>query len=250
MARQPLARVLMLCSAFVAAALIPVRADLASDLARISVEAAGGVKAHEELHSFRAFGVTRVGDKEASFLLHAARPNRLRIETLGARGTLMRAFDGVHAPWKREGFVSPPRRLGEEEEREFLRETEFDQPLYDWERRGVSLDYAGEATVDGRLCYKLLAVFKLTQSVTLFLDAETHLIVRREETRRLKSGREIVVANVFSRFEPVAGVLLPRKIETIVDGELAYETQIQAIVPNPDLPADYFSPPAEEWPKR
>jgi len=224
-------------------------ADLAADIARVGVEAAGGAKAHAGLHSFRAVGVTRVGDRELSFILHAARPNRLRIETLGDRGTLVRAFDGVHAPWSRAGLLGPARRLGDEDEREFLRETEFEQPLYDWERRGVGLDYAGESLVDGRPCQKLLAVLRHTQVLTLHVDAETHLVVRRDETRRLKGGREIVVETHYGDFKETAGLLLPRQIRVVVDGRLANETRIDAIDPNPELPADLFGPPAPDWPK-
>jgi hypothetical protein len=225
-------------------------ADLAADIARVSVEAAGGAKAHAALRSFRAVGTTRVGDQEVSFVLHAARPDRLRIETLGDKGNLIRAFDGVHAPWKRVGLLEPPKRLGEAEEREFLRETDYEQPLYDWERRGVSLDFAGEAVVDGRPCQKLLAVFKHTQPVTLYVDDETHLVIRRDETRRLKGGRAIVIETRFGEFRETAGVMLPRRVRTIIDGKLNDETRIEAINPNPSLPADFFRPPAPDWPKR
>ncbi len=224
-------------------------ADLAADIARVSVEAAGGAKAHAALRSFRAVGTTRVGDKEASFILHAARPNLLRIEALGEKGNLVRGFDGVHVPWMRAGLLGPPKRLGEEEEREFLRETDFEQPLYDWERRGVALDYAGEVELDGRSCQKLLAVFGHTRLVTLYVDSETQLVVRRDETRRLKNGGESVVETHYADFRKTADVLLPRLLRTIVDGKLVNETRIEAINANPELPAGFFSPPAAEWPK-
>ncbi len=225
-------------------------ADLAEDIARVSVEAAGGAKAHEALRSFRASGVTRVGGREASFILHAARPNLLKIESLGDRANLVRSFDGVHAPWKRVGLLGAPRRLGEAEEREFLREADYEQPLYDWAARGVGLDFAGATEVDGRPCQKLLAVFQHTRIVTLYVDDATHLVVRRDERRRLKGGREVLVETRFDDYRETAGVLLPRRIRTIVDGEPTDETLIEAINPNPDLPADFFSPPAPDWPKR
>lgn len=249
MARFSVFRRIFLCSLLVAAGAGRLAADLAADLARISVEAAGGAKAHEALRSFRAVGTTKVGGREVSFILHAARPNKLRIEALGDKGNLVRSFDGVHAPWKRNGLLGEPRRLAEGEAQEFLRETEFDQPLHDYERRGVSLDYAGEAVVDGRPCQKLLAVFRHTQTVTLYVDDETRLVTRRDEKRRLRGGREVVVETHFSDFQETAGVLLPRRVRTIVDGELVDDTRIDAINPNPELPADFFSPPAANWPK-
>lgn len=224
-------------------------ADLAADLARVSVEAAGGAKAHAALRSFRAVGVTRVGGQEVSFILHARRPNRLRVEALGDKGNLVRSFDGVHAPWKRTGLLGPPQRMSAAEEQEFLRETDFEQALYDWEGRGVTLDYAGEGVEEGRTCQKLLAVFHHTQTVTLYIDDETHLVVRRDEKRRLRGGRDILVETHFSDFRDTAGVLLPRRVRTVVDGKAADDTRIEAINPNPELPADFFSPPSASWPK-
>lgn len=243
-------RAIVFCVLLAAAGAGRAVADLAADLARVSVEAAGGAKAHEALRSFRAVGTTRVGEQEVSFILHAARPDRLRVEVLGDKGNLVRAFDGVHAPWKRSGLLGPPERLAPGEELEFLRETDYEQPLHEWERRGVGLDYAGEAVVDGRVCQKLLAVLGHTRTVTLYVDDETHLVTRRDERRRLRGGREIVVETHFSDFRETAGVLLPRRVRTIADGKLADDTRIEAINPNPDLPGDFFSPPAPDWPKR
>jgi len=243
-------RAVFLC-AFVAL-VVPGRAvaDLAADIAKISLEAAGGAKAHEALRSFRAVGTTRVGEQEVSFILHAARPNRLRVEVLGDKGNLVRASDGVHAPWKRSGLLGLPERLAPGEESEFLREADYEQPFHEWERRGVSLDYAGETVVGGRLCQKLLAVLGHTRMVTYYVDDETRLVIRRDEKRRLRGGREVVVETHFSDYRETAGVLLPRRVRTIVDGELADDTRIEAINPNPDLPEDFFSPPARDWPKR
>lgn len=242
-------RLLLMCAFLLSAGAGRMAADLAADLARISVEAAGGAKAHAALRSFRAVGVTKVGDQELSFILHAERPNRLRIETLGDAGTLVRGFDGVHAPWRRSGLFDAPQRLAAGEERGFARDAEFEQPLHDWERRGLSLDYAGEANLEGRTCRKLLVVARDSRMTTLYLDDETRLVVRRDETRRLKGGREIVIETHYGDYQETAGVLLPRRLRVVVDGKTANETRIETINANPDLPAGFFAPPAPDWPK-
>lgn len=249
MFRRSLLRLLFACAFLLSAGAARLAADLAADLARIGVEAAGGAKAHEALRSFRAVGVTRVGDQEVSFILHAERPNHLRIETVGDKANLVRSFDGVHAPWKRVGLLTPPQRLGPADERDFIAEADYEQPLYNWERRDVSLDFAGEATTDGRPCQKLLAVFNHTQVATLYIDDDTHLVIRRDDVKRVKN-REIVIETHYGDFRNTAGVLLPRSLRTIVDGRLLNETRIEAINANPELPVGFFSPPAPDWPKR
>lgn len=226
----------------------PLAADLAADLARISVEAAGGAQAHQALHSFRATGATRVGEREVNFLLYAARPRSLRIETLGEKGSLVRAFDGVHAPWKKDDPLRPPRRLGRDEERDFLLDADFDNPLHDFARRGISLDYAGETVIDGRPCQKLLAVLHHTDVVTLYVDDETRLVTRRDQAKKVR-GRDVVIETHYSEFKETAGVRLPRRIRTVVEGRVLNDTRIDGIDANPPLPPDFFAPLVDDWPK-
>jgi hypothetical protein len=223
-------------------------ADLADDVAQVSIEAAGGAKAHAALRSFKAEGVTVLGGKEVEFILYAARPRSVRIETLGEKTSLVRAYDGVHAPWKKDDPTKPPRRLGRQEEHDFLLESDFDQPLFDYEARKISLDYAGEAQVDGRPCLKLLATVRFADVMTLYIDDETHLLVRRDREER-RGGKTIRLETHYSDFKKVAGVRLPRRIRTLADGVLLHETRIKDYDANPDLPADFFRPPVRDWPR-
>lgn len=230
-----------------AAGALRLAADLAGDIARVSVEAAGGPRAHSALHSFRAEGVTLVGEAEVAFILYAARPRGVRIETLGEKTSLVRAYDGAHAPWKKDDAAKPPRRLGRREERDFMLEADFDQPLFDYQARQISLDYGGEGTVEGRPCLKLLATVRFTEVLTLYIDSESHLLVRRDREEQ-RDGKTVVVETHYADYKKVAGVRLPRRIRTLADGRLLHETRIKDYDANPDLPADFFSPPVADWP--
>lgn len=224
-------------------------AELAADLARVSVEASGGLSAHAALRGLRATGVTRVGAREVAFTLYSERPDRVRIETTSEGRTLVRAYDGVHAPWKKDDLLAPPRQLAATEVRDFLIDADFDSPLYMPERRNISLDYAGESMSEGRKCQKLLAVVRFTDALTLYVDDETHLLVRRDITKRVR-GRQVVVETHFSDFSPVSGVLMPRRIRTVVEGRELHETKIGSWTANPELPEGFFAPPVADWPRQ
>lgn len=223
-------------------------ADLAADLAQISVENTGGAKAHASLKSFRATGVTKVGDKKIEFILYAARPRSVRIETVGEKGSLVRAFDGVLAPWKKDDPAQPPRRLGRAEEKDFILDADFDSPLYDYTARKISLDHAGTVVIDGKTHHKLLATLRFTDLVTLYLDAETMLLVRRD-VRKSVRGQAAVFETHYGDFTKVNGVLLPRRIRSQVEGRVLHETVIEEYWANPPLSADFFAPPSKNWPK-
>lgn len=221
-----------------------VRADLAADVARIAVEMAGGEAAHEELRVLRATGVTRVGEVEVPFILYMERPDRVRIETVGERGSLVRAYDGVLAPWKKEDALAGPRRLGSAEQRQFIREAEFDSPLYQAVKRGVSLDYAGRAMLDGVLAHRLLATMRGGDLATLYVDPATYLLVRRD----VRAG-SVTIELHYGDYRPVAGVLLPWRVRAVEDGRVLHETVIEDYAANPELPEGFFSPPVADWPK-
>jgi hypothetical protein len=223
-------------------------ASYVEDVARVQLEAAGGQEAHAALRSLRATGVTRISGQELPFILYAARPRSVRIETIGATGTLVRAFDGVHAPWQKRELVGAPTRFARGTEDDFTAEAEFDSLFYDRKARGIELEEAGSAEVDGRPCLRLLATVRLTEAYTLYLDEETMMVVRRDQ-RKSQAGRTVVVETYYSEFRPVAGVMLPFRIRVQVGGKIASETEISEMIANPETPPDFFSPPVAGWPR-
>ena len=231
-----------------AAGVSPARADFADDLSRVHLEAMGGREAQAALVGLRATGVTHISGKEVSFILYAARPRSIRIETLGETGTLVRVFDGVHAPWQKSDLLAPPIRLAEAAEGDFVMEAEFDDLLYDFRARGIELEDAGRAEVAGRSCIRLLATVRLTESYTLYVDEETLLVTRRDQRKTVR-GRMAVVETYFSDFRPVAGVLQPFRIRVQSGDRVITETEISEVVANPGVPADFFAPPVASWPK-
>lgn len=222
--------------------------DLAAEIAEISLSFAGGRDAHAALRGLRAQGYTLVAGQRVDFVLHAARPDLLRVETLDATGGLVRATDGVHLPW-RSLAGGPPLRMSDEEARDFIAEADFDSPFYEPERRGLTLTHLGAGELAGRPTQQLRLVDRTGQISVLHVDDETRMLVRREITRHA-GGRDHVIATEFAEFEPCAGVRLPRVIRTYVNKRLANETRITALEANPALPASLFLPPAADWPTR
>lgn len=225
------------------------RADLATDVALIALEAAGGAEAHERLTSLRATGVTRVGEVEVSFILYTARPDRVRVETLGERGSLVTAYDGVHLPWRKDDVMRPPRRLGREEELHFIWEAVFDPPYFKPVERGIGLDYAGRVESGGAFSHRLLATRAGGGLETLLIDVGSNRLVRRiVRTVSVTGEREVELH--YADFREVAGVVLPGRIRTVEAGRVLNETVIDEYVANPELPVDFFAPPVADWPRR
>jgi hypothetical protein len=221
------------------------RADRADMIARIHVEAIGGLMRINLLNTLEATGRVDIDGREMRFRLLAERPNRLRMETTVAGRRLVQGTDGVEAPWQyAAGETGGVSRLGGQTARDFAADAEFDDPLVDYAARGYVLDYAGETTIDGRKQFKLLVTRRLVDSYFLLVDAETYFITRRVTTQ-VRGGLETVRESVYEDFRPVGGVIMPHRIIVNIDGRRLHETVMETVTPNVRVPPGSFAPPEE-----
>lgn len=221
------------------------RAARDHELAQIHTEALGGRKRIEALSALRATGEVIAGGKRVRFTMIAARPDRIRLETEGGGRTLVQGTDGVEPPWEFDTGTWPPRYrdMAAANAATFKADAEFDDPLVSGEKRGYSIESAGEAEVDGRKLLRVLVSRKRAESFQLLLDPQSYLIILRVDQRQTAEGKPVLTVTRFDDFRPVSGVLLPHLVTMIVDGKATQTTRIDRIDPNPPTSADTFSRP-------
>ncbi|MBL9201160.1 MAG: hypothetical protein JNL39_11665 [Opitutaceae bacterium] len=209
--------------------------DRAAEWILLHRAAMGGAQRIEALASLRATGNVIVGAKRARFTLLAARPARIRLETMAEGRLVAQGTDGVDPPWEADLAATPPRSspMSRADARTFAAESEFDDPLVGGGARGFVLEDAGHLEEDGKRWPRLLVTRPHTDPFHLILDPVTFLIVRRLERRPTALGRPTEVVTRYSDFRPVEGVLLPHVLEVVADGRVAQRTEIERIEPNP-----------------
>lgn len=212
-------------------------ADFAADLVRIHVEAVGGRGKLDALKAIRATGTTRIAGARLDFVMWAQRPNRVRVETVGGEVRITRGYDGVNPPWIRLGDAKT-KVQSQADGADFVRDADFDDPLYEAQKRGIVLTYEGVSDVQGLKWSRVRATGPHGESL-LYLD-EAGLLVRRDATRIMR-GREVVEETYYSDFRPVAGVLLPHLVEVRVGNNILHETTLSKIEPNPIILTGFFS---------
>ncbi len=215
------------------------KVDFAADLARIHIEMIGGRDKVAALTGLRATGTTNISGGKLTFVLWAQRPNRVRVETLGGDIRITRGYDGVHPPWMRlaENHASeqPP-----EDAAVFIRDAEFDDPLYRAKERGLGLHYTGAVQVHG-IEWSRIEVTAPTGKAIWYLD-ESYMLVRRD-IKRVMRDKEVVEETYYSDFRSVSGVLLPHLIEVRVGNNVLHETKLEDIDANPFLLPEFFKRP-------
>lgn len=221
------------------------RADRAEELASIHLEVLGGKERLAALGAFRATGTVTMAGKRVRFTLVAARPNKFRLDIEGGGRTLVQGYAGFGEPWQFDTGVWPPRyqAMDAANAKRFIADAEFDDALVGGKARGFSLDFAGEVKMEARTFLRILATHRLAETYALLVDPTTYLIEYRIESHPSSLGRPQQIVTRFDQYQGVEGVLLPFKITTTVDGNVAQVMEIERIDPNHSLTPETFSRP-------
>ncbi len=215
----------------------------AADIARYHVEAIGGADRVRRLESYRAAGVARAGDQEMEVQLWAQRPNRVRIELSADGIVLSQGWDGENEPWVQAGRTNPAQAMPATMKQDFVIEAEFDDPLFEPERRGYVVDYAGEGEVAGRPVVKLVATRSASDQSTLYLAADSYFIVREDRVQRQLDGSRLASQTYYGDFRAVRGVILPHRMRVEAEGKVINDVVLHWMEGNPPLEDDWFAAP-------
>lgn len=217
-------------------------AQIGAEIAQQHAQRAGDRLA--ALTSLRAEGRITIAGETVAVVTLAQRPNRLRVETSTPARRVVQGTDGVNPPWishtDTKGGV--PQDMNEADARDFAESADFDGVLVDYAKKGYSVDYAGEEMIQERKAAKLLVMGPRDEIFFLWLDAQSHEIVKRL-VYRTRGDRRISIETLFKDFRPVGGVLQPHRIETSANGETIYVMVLEKMEANPIVAPGIFSKP-------
>lgn len=167
------------------------------------------------------------------------------MEAIDSQRNQTQAWDGRSPPWRQfrgPAGRSAPERMGPAEARVFTSDADFDDALVDALKQGGSIEFAGRENWRDRPVVKLLVTRELTRQTTVYLDAETYLILRSDSIRRMGDDRETRIETRFLGYQAVAGVLLPHRRVVTANGQPWLETVLEQVDANPLLPPGFFTP--------
>jgi outer membrane lipoprotein-sorting protein len=222
----------MLCLGMMLTLTVSGQAQLGHEIAAKYAARAGDRLA--ALTALRAEGRTFINGEVVPFTMIAQRPNRLRVESFTPMRRVVQVYDGTGVPWVSHTEVrhGAPQDMSESDAKEFIANADFDGPLIDFERKGYSVDYAGEEKIDGRRAFKLLLMNKSDDIFFLWLDVANYEIVKRT-VYRVFQDRRVAVDTYFKDFKAVGGVLQPHRVETVANGRQLYLMVVDRMEANP-----------------
>jgi hypothetical protein len=239
-----------LAALFLGCAAIPAAAQDAQSLIDKNLEARGGPAALAAIRNVTFEGRTIYpGDFELTYKeTHARIPgavaNRVDFTLQGL--DIIQAYDG-HSGWK----VNPlegrkdPEKMSADEARALADAALIEGPLLASRGDGSKVAYLGREDFDGTLAYKLKVTQKDGDEFVYWLDPDTFLEIKVQETRRIR-GAEQTNETELGDYEKVAGVYFPMSVETWPQGQESNRSRtiIASATANSDVPATYFTEPS------
>ena len=239
-----------LFAALLASATSPSNAQDAQTLIVKNLEARGGAAALDALKSVRFEGRTIFpGDFELSYKEARERLGRsaaIRYD-LGLQGLdVVQSYDGRGA-WKINPFQGrkDPEKMSADEARQLADAALIEGPLLASRDDGSRVQYLGREDFDGTLAYKLKVTQKDGDQFTYWLDPDTYLEIKVDETRRIRGALQTTETEL-GDYEKVAGVYYPMSVESWQQGQ---PNQRQKVIiatgaGNPSVPASFFAEPS------
>jgi hypothetical protein len=239
----------VLAALLIGTAAIPAAAQDAQSLVQKNLEARGGAAALAAIKSvsfqgrFIAPGDFELTYKETRANLGGATAGRV---DLGLQGLdVVQSYDGRGA-WKINPFQGrkDAERMSADETRSLADSELIDGPLLASLHDGSKVQYLGRDDFDGTLAYKLKVTQKDGDEFTYWLDPDTFLEIKIDESRRLRGALQTTEYEL-GDYEKVGGVYFPMSVESWPQGQ---QNQRQRIIvasgtANPPVNASFFAEP-------
>jgi hypothetical protein len=131
---------------------------------------------------------------------------------------------------------------------DYLRRRQFslEWVLRKWLKQpGLALFYEGSAIANQKPSEQVSLVSAQNESVTLFIDATTHLPLKKSYTWRDPADRlRNTEDEVYDNYRPIQGVMTPFSVSRLLNGEMTSQRFINSVSYNQNLPDSLFEPGA------
>jgi hypothetical protein len=245
-----------LFAALLLGAAAPAFAQDAQSLLARNLEARGGAAALSAIRSVSFQGrMIFPGDFELSYKETRARlgiadASRADLSLQGL--DLVQSYDG-RGGWRINPFQGrkDAERMSADEARSVADSSLIDGVLLASRSDGSRVEYLGREDFDGTLAYKLKVTQKDGDEFVYWLDPDTYLEIKVDETRRIR-GAEQTTETELGDYEKIAGVYFPMSIESWSEGQSNQRQRVMIASGSANGPveASFFAEPGAQPTRR
>ena len=184
---------------------------------------------------------------EFSFKRIGMRPDKFRLEADIMGQKMVQAYDGTEgwmiAPWM---GTTDPQDIPTDQLKPMKKEADFDGVLFKYEEKGITLEYEGIEDVEGSDAHKIKATYKDGDEVSIFIDAESFVMLKMEQVMPSMMGGEALTETFMSNYKMVEGMAIAYSIETKVQGQVTAQIKIETVEYDTEIDESIFVRPAKK----
>ncbi len=220
----------------------------ARELIEKNIEATGGMKKLDSIQSSLSHGKALAQGMEFPFVMRQIRPNmmRLEVEIMGMK--MIQAYDGD------KGWVINPmagitvaQEMGELENKSFKFQANMEGPLFNYKEKGYTVEYIGEADVEGTPVYHLRLDTNDDMVLDMYMDQEYYLLIKLSST--VTWEEQVIESDTYmSDFQEVDGVVMPFSMETRMGETTVNQIVIETVEYGVEFDNSIFAMPVAEAP--
>ncbi len=197
---------------------IPGVSQTSEEIIQKMIEAGGGKKALENIHDSTLTGTMEITQSgyTGELTVYKKEPDKMRydLEIMGM--VITQAFDGSSAWWTNPqtgATEEMPANEAEEMKREALPTVAILNP----EKYGLSFEYKGKESVDGKDHYIIQQTYADGFTLNLYVDCSTYLVTKSKGTLNSPMG-EVELEQIASDYKKVNGLMVAHKVVTYING--------------------------------
>jgi hypothetical protein len=204
----------------------------------------GGGKFWKNIESTRQIGIVSIEGMDLPCMILQARPNLMYIElTLDTvnHQKIVDAYDGKTA-WSRNPLsLSLVPIIKDSIETKEVAADAFEDELVDYEAKGHKIRLDSTEEINGKKCFRLILSRKVGDEKEFLINTDNFsLMVIRSFVGGKKDKPIELYLNSYK--EVAGGLLLPKTMEVMVNGEVMRSIKIDKVEVNPTFDKKIFSP--------
>ncbi len=203
----------------------------------------GGGKFWKNIESTRQTGIVSIEGQDLPCMILQARPNLMYIElTLDTvnHQKIVDAFDGKTA-WSRNPFsLSLVPVIKDSLETKEVAADAFEDELVNYEAKGHTIRLDSTEIINGKKCFRLVLSRKTGDEKVYLINTDNFSLMVIRSFVGIK--KEPIELYLNSYKEVAGGLLLPKTMEVMVNGEVMRTIKIDKVEVNPTFDKKIFSP--------
>ncbi|MBU1014422.1 MAG: outer membrane lipoprotein-sorting protein [Bacteroidetes bacterium] len=181
---------------------------------------------------------------EFSFKRINTRPDKFYLEADIMGQKFVQAYNGIDgwmiAPWT--GSVDP-QDIPVNQLKVMKKEADFDGALYNYEAKGIILEYAGIEKVNGADAFKIKATYQDDDVVKIFIGVDSNLIIKTEAILPTMMGTDALTETFLSNYKMIEGTAVAFSIETKSNGQTSAQIKIDHVEYDKKIDNNIFNRP-------